>query len=439
MTSPKTLRLSLLSIAAAALMAACGGGSDDDHAHEDTFLDTAGRLAITQHDARDVRVHDLDSPAAAVQATYTMDHVPSQIYTSPQSRYAVVVQRLNDQVQFIDGGIWQEDHGSHEHDYKQGSRLMSWKLTGSRPTHYDVQAGKQAAFFMDGNASATPAQNAGVRVFDDAGIARASNQLLASLDLNLPIHGIGEPVDNKLLTVSRADDAPDTLPTHLELYLRNGTGFNYARQIPTRCNGMHGSFSSGNHTATGCLDGMLLVRHITATDVDNGQKLLTPVRIGTIAGHPKLPDRFFGIGNQGSNAAPPVTTRFFAVDATGNAARVNEVVPQGWEAGRVRRAHAFDRSGQRFYILDNEGALTVMQHQADSGWTTAARIPAFVPNMPTAAPWPVIVANGAKDEIYMTDPLASQLIVASAVNGTVAARHALNYVPSGAAWVGIKR
>lgn len=419
---------------AALLVAACGGGvpqeDDHDHDHRDVFIDTAGRLALAEFAAATLRILDLDS--GTIEASYTMDNPPSAVYASPGGRYAVVVQRTQDRVQFVDGGIWQEDHGDHLHDYKQASRLLGFRLLGARPTHYDVQAGVQAAIFLDGNASATPAQNAGVRLITDASIA--SGEVAAAMDMNFPIHGLAEPVGDKLLTVFRAADAPDTLPTHLVLYRRQGASWSAVRQLPTRCDGMHGSFSSGSHTVVGCIGGMLRVRHTSAADTDDGTFFATPIRIGTIAGHPRLPDHFIGIGTEGT--APNQTTRFFALDATTGS--VSEYVPQGWTTGRLRRAHTFDRSGQRFFILDDQGTLIVAQRQG-SGWTTVARLPGTVPAMPSASPWPAFAANSARDEIYLTDRVAQQLIVLNAATGAVIERRNLGFAPTAIAWLGIAR
>jgi hypothetical protein len=416
-----------------ALLAACGGGVDevlDDHDDEAVTLDTAGRLALIEKDAAVLRMHDLDS--GTLHAQHTLAHVPSAVYASPAGRYALAVHRLQDRVQFVDGGVWQEDHGDHQHDYKQSSRLLSWQLEGARPTHYDVQAGVQAAFFMDGNASATPVQNAGVRLFTDASIG--AGQLVASLDLSAPIHGLGEPVGQKLLAVSRASDAPDTLPTHLNLYQRSGASYTFSRQLPTRCDGMHGSFSSGAFTVAGCLDGMLLVRHLSDTAVSD-QKVSTPLRVGTVAGHPRWPGRFIGIATEGV-APAAVTTRFYVLDGEG--ATATAWAPQGWVDGRVRRAHGFDRSGQRFFVLDDQGTLIVSQWQGGA-WVPLARIEGAVPAMPSAAPWPALVANGARDEVYLTDPVAGQLVVIDSRSAALSARRNLGFTPSGAAWVGIAR
>jgi hypothetical protein len=424
-------RRSLLALAAAALVTACGGGGDDAQAHTNTVIDTAGRLAIAEDAAVGVRVFDLDTKAVA--ATFTMDSAPSALYTSPGGRYVVVMQRLQNKVQFIDGGIWQEDHTDHLHDYKQAPALVAWTLTGSRPTHYNLQAGRQAAIFMDGDSTSTPVQNAGVRLITDASIA--SKRIDASLDLNFPIHGLGEPVGNKLLTVFRAADATSTLPTHLDLYQRAGAGYTFDRRLATRCEGMHGSFSSGSHTAVGCNDGVMVVTHTSDTAVTD-RMVTTPLRVGTIAGHPKLTGQFIGIGTEGTAATPPVTTRFFAIDAVaGTSATLN--LPD-WDKGRVRRAHAFDRSGSRFAVLDDLGTLRMVIRQSNA-WVAGPVVAGVVPTMPSAAPWPAIVANGAKDEFYVTDPEAKQLVTVNSQTGAVISRTPLGFKPSAITWTGITR
>jgi hypothetical protein len=429
----KLPRRSLMALAVAALVTACGGegGSNDDHAHSDTVVDTAGRLALAENSAAGVRVYDLDSKA--VVATYSMDNAPSALYTSPGGRYVVAMQRLQDKVQFIDSGIWQEDHGDHLHDYKQAPAAVAWALTGSRPTHYDVQAGKQAAFFMDGDSTATPVKNAGVRLVTDASIA--AKRIDASMDLAYPIHGLGEPVGNKLLTVFRAADATSTLPTHLDLYQRTGSSYTFDRRLGTRCEGMHGSFSSGNYTAAGCNDGVMVVTHTGAATVTD-RMVTTPLRVGTIAGHPKLTSQFIGIATEGTTAAPPVTTRFYVIDAA-NGTSATLVLP-GWQDGRVRRAHAFDRSGRQFAVLDDQGALR-MATRNGAAWVAGPVVAGVVPAMPTAAPWPAIAVNLAKDELYVTDPVAKQLVTVNSQTGAVVSRAALGFTPSAITWTGITR
>lgn len=423
-------RRTVLALAAAALVSACGGGDGDD-AHTNTVIDTAGRLAIAESAATGVRVFDLDSKAVA--ATIAMDSAPSALYTSPNGRYAVAYQGTAGKVQFIDGGIWQEDHTDHLHDYKQATAKVDWTLTGTAPSHFDVQTGVQATVYFDGNATATPAQNAKVSLLTDDSIG--GKKTAASLDLAYAVHGFGEPVGNKLLTVFRTADATTVLPTHIELYQRNGTGYTYDRRLDTRCEGMHGSYSSGSHTVVGCMDGVVVVTHTSATAVAD-KKLTTPLRVSTVVGHPKLTGQFIGIGTEGTTAAPPVTTRFYAIDA---AAGTSTTLPlAGWDTGRVRRAHAMDRSGTRFAVVDDQGSLRTAVRQSGA-WATGVAVTGVVPTMPTAAPWPAIAVNNAKDEFYVTDPVAQQLVTVNSLTGAVISRTALGFTPSAITWTGIAR
>lgn len=418
-------RVRLLAPVLAAVLAACGGGGSGGDDDVGDTIDTAGRLAIVEHNAATLRLHDLDS--GGVESTRTLEHAPSALYTSPGRRYVVAVQRTQDQVQFVDGGIWQEDHGDHLHDYKQASRAITWKLTGALPTHYDVQWGRQAAFFMDGRGTATPPQMSSAHVFTDASIAAGT--IVARLDLPIAIHGLAEPKDDTLLGVHREPDAPDTLPTHLTLNRRAGSGYTFERRLASRCNGMHGSASSGSYTVVGCIDGVLLIGHGSAV---TDRKLATASRVGTVASHPGAVGHFIGFSNVGT----PSTTRFHAID--GAAGTTAEIVPQAWAAGTVVRAHGFERRGQRWFVVDSLGHLTVLARQGGV-WVTVHRAAGLLPVPATAAPFPQLAVNAARDEVYLTDPNARQLLVIDSTTYAVKSRRDLGYEPALMTWVGIAR
>lgn len=416
-------------------LTACGGSSSDTKEvkkpHDSTTINTLGRLSISELNTATVRMHDLDSPNFD-STSFTLENVPSALYTSPGGRYVIAPQRNNNQVQFIDGGIWQEDHGDHLHDYKNTARSLTWKLLGSSPTHYNLQAGKQAVFFMDGNSTTTPIQNAGARLLTDTSIAAGNTP--ASMDLSAPIHGFGAPFDNKLLAVHRASDAPDSLPTHLRLYQRSGDKYTEDRLLSTRCNKMHGAANSGIFTAAGCDDGVLLAKHNGATTVVDS-KVITPIRIGTLSSHPKLVGHFIAVGSDGA-APAPVTTRFYSIDAELGSS--SEIKLKDWNTGSLRRAHEFDRTGTRLFVLDQLGNLISVQRQGNA-WVHLNVQAAAIPKMPSAAPWPSMISNGATDEIYITDREALQIVVVNSKTGQVSARRNLNYVPSTLTWTGISR
>lgn len=423
MPTPKSSRR-LIPLAAITLaLAACGGGGGDpeeDSDHEHTHIETSGRLALSENVQPRLHVFDLDS--GTVEGSHTLDSAASAVYTSPGQRYAVVLQNSGGLVQYVDGGVWQEDHGDHDHDYRQASSLRPWKLAGVRPSHFNAEAGTQGALFFDGLAPT----NASFQLVTDASIA--SGAAVAGTSLSAALHGLAIPRGSSVLAAH--PDAVSGLPAQLGVYARNGSGYTFSGTLPTRCDGMHGGAAAGDYTAVGCNDGVLLMRHTGVVLTDS--KVTTASRVSTVASHPALPGQFIGFSNSGT----PATTRFHAVD--GAAGSATEIAPAAWPAGTLRRAHGFDRSGTRFFVLDSTGALHMWTHGA-SGWVTAAPVAGVIAAMPTAAPFPALATSGAVNEIYLTDPLAQQLVTLDSTTLAVKSRRALGFVPAHASWLGIAR
>ena len=423
MPTPKSSHRLIPFIAITLALAACGGGGSDpeeDSDHEHTHIDTAGRLALSESGQPRLHVFDLDN--GTVERTHTLDNPASAVYTSPGQRYAVVLQNTGGLVQYVDGGLWQEDHGDHDHDYRRASSLRPWKLAGVRPSHFNAEAGAQGALFFDGLAPT----NASFQLVTDASIA--SGAAVASTSLPAALHGLAIPRGSSVLAAH--PDAVSGLPTQLGVYARNGSGYTFSGTLPTLCDGMHGGAAAGDYTAVGCNDGVLLVRHAGVVLTDS--KVATASRVSTVASHPALPGQFIGFSNSGT----PSTTRFHAID--GAAGTATEITPNSWPAGTLRRAHGFDRSGQRFFVLDSAGSLHVWTHGA-TGWVTAAPVAGVVASMPTAAPFPALATSAAVNEIYLTDPVAQQLITLDSATLAVKSRRSLGFVPAHATWVGIAR
>lgn len=403
-------------------LAACGGGSGGSGAHDDSSIDTAGRLAIAEDAAASLRMLDLDS--TQVVSTLGLAHPATAVYASPGRRYALAFQRSQDTVQVADGGVWQEDHGDHLHDYKQSARLLATRIDGPQPTHYDDRGG-QAAIFMDGRGTASPPQVSSAHVFTDATLAAGT--VTASLTLASAMHGFAEPNGEFLLATWRNPAASS--PTQLEVYRRQGARYDFVQRLDTLCAGMHGSYTRAGVTVAGCTDGVLVATAQAAGFT--ASKIATSTGVGTIAGHPKLA-RFVAFGNAGT----PATTRFHDIDAA--AATATALAIPGWTEGRVRRAHGFDRQGRLFFVLDDLGTLHVLEAGA-TGWTPRKTIVAALPSVPAAAPFPAFAANEARDEIYLSDPLARQVVAVDTRRLEVSRRIALDFKPSFFTWVGIAR
>ena len=141
---------------------------DDDHDHAD--ISTAGRLVISAKDSNLVSVYELED--GSLLDTFAVADTPSALAASPAKRYALVVQRTTDRVEFIDGGLFQEDHVDHLHDYQQAPELANFVLSDSRPTHITATDSQLAVFFDGDAASSTPAA---VAVITEADITTDSN------------------------------------------------------------------------------------------------------------------------------------------------------------------------------------------------------------------------------------------------------------------------
>lgn len=408
------------------VLAGCGGGGaggDGGEGHDSETLDTAGRLAIAVDAAPTLAIYDLDSRSVA--SSLALANAASAVYTSPGRRYALAFQRAQDTVQVADGGIWQEDHGDHLHDYKRDPRLLTSRIDGPQPTHYDDRGGR-AAIYMDGRAAAVPARNAAAVLFNDANLAAGS--VTASVDFALPMHGFAEPNGDFLVATYR--DPAATGPTQAEVYRRNGSQFTFVERFAPQCPSMHGSYTRGEFTVAGCADGALVVRRL-ADGSFAASRIATATGMGTIAGHPRA-TRMIGFGNAGV----PSTTRFHEIDAAAGTA--TPIAITGWVDGRLRRAHGFDRSGRYFFVLDDAGTLYVLERTA-AGWETRKTIAGAIAAMPAAAPFPAFAANEARDEAYLSDPLARQVVAIDTAGLAIARRLDLDFRPSYLAWMGIAR
>ncbi len=208
-------------------------GHDAHTGHEHTHISTQGRLALTEKAAAALYVFDLDRHT--VEARHALPAAVSEVYASPGRRYAMAVQRPQGVVSFVDGGIWQEDHGDHLHDYRQGFTLLTWQLQGVNPTHVNETAQGTTAIFMDGTSSATPQVNAAVQVVSDASIA--AGKAAGSVSLDTPMHGMAQPLGDVMLTVKRSKPATasDVMPDHLQVLTRQGEHYQPQQVIDTVC------------------------------------------------------------------------------------------------------------------------------------------------------------------------------------------------------------
>ncbi|MEC9428494.1 MAG: 5-methyltetrahydrofolate--homocysteine methyltransferase, partial [Pseudomonadota bacterium] len=181
-------RLVLSAIASALLLAGCGDAEtniveldpievpEDDHDHDghdhdddhdsDYEIESEGRLVVADAASNTLTVFDLDDNSVLDTFSATFDG--SSVSASADYRFAVINSRANGLTEFLDGGLWREDHVEHLHDYEEAPSLSGFTLEGSQPTHVVTQDG-QLAVFYDGNADTS--MPAAVKVVTDTQIA----------------------------------------------------------------------------------------------------------------------------------------------------------------------------------------------------------------------------------------------------------------------------
>lgn len=308
-------QLSLISLLASALLLAACGGSDtriverdpiaieddhddhDEHDHDDDHNhdheQSLGRLLISEKDV--ARVLVLDATEKSTLAEFTTSGVPSAVYASPGYRYGFVVQRTDDRVDVIDGGLWQEDHGDHMHPYAEAPSFMSFHTDYARPTHF-TGTDSQTAIFYDGNVdTSTPAA---VAVFTEADLA--DNGTGIWLEYTTHQHGAAQARGDYLLSTIRDPASSSTLPHQVGLYHAHGDHFDEELVFEEECPGLHGSAQNHEFIAFGCTDGVLAIEqngdNFTARKLPNPDSFTGSTRIGTLVGDEHL-DIFVGIAS----------------------------------------------------------------------------------------------------------------------------------------------
>ena len=98
--------------------------------HSNDFLiDSMGRLAVMSFESNTMSVLNIDD--GNLLDNFTMQYAGIRLAASADSRYAVLSARDFDSVEFLDGGLWREDHIDHLHDSQQAPSMSDFVLSGN--------------------------------------------------------------------------------------------------------------------------------------------------------------------------------------------------------------------------------------------------------------------------------------------------------------------
>ncbi len=219
-----------LTLATALLIAMPAFANDEEHRY---------RLIVA--DAEAPRVNVVDVGADAEPVVFEMAS-PARLYLGPDSRHTWAVQRDAGQVQLIDTGRVEEDHGDHSALILADPALLPATATGDRPVHFNMGDGR-VAIFWDGTGLAT---------VHEANLAAEGDLTpIQTFETGAPHHGVAVPVGDMVI----ATVAPDGEGLPDALAVRGSDGAELSR---VDCLNLHGEGKAGGYIAFGCEDGVAI-------------------------------------------------------------------------------------------------------------------------------------------------------------------------------------
>ncbi len=405
-------------------LTACKGSSSnssgDDHQSSGFETDSQGRLVISSADTAEVAVMNLKDGSEIERIS--LNNAASGVYSSPQHRFALIAQRDQGEVQIIDGGMYQEDHGDHLHPYEEDPSLIAKTFTGIKPTHYREHEG-QAAFFFDGDSEQSLLSS--VITFNDEAILHNEERSLA---LDNAMHGVAEPRDEYLLATYRPAEAESTLPDQVELYKHNSAsaGYDLVEKFDETCPGLHGAFSTEEGSVFGCSDGVLLIKQegdvFTTSKIANLDSMAEGQRIGSFSGHAD--------GHVVAGWAGGMLYQLDIDDETLTAIDWTQGDDIEYSAAKM------DDEGEVLLVLDNTGTVHLLDVEDNFVRLSSIKVMETMPEL-TGHSSIAIATNYANEEAYFVDSVAKQIVVIDVEEAHLEDSIDLTFTPKALAWVGI--
>lgn len=399
----------------ALMLTACdsgsGGVSDDA---SDFEVDTAGRLAFYNAEGSSVSVMDLDS--GVMEASFPVSGESPRVYASASKRYAVLVQRDEGRVSFLDSGLYVEDHGDHLHEYKVDPSMQDSVLTGSRPTHI-TEHDDTSAVFYDGEEGVVSS----VQLFNDADISAGLPGL--SFDLENNMHGVARQVEHTIFVTYRDPSITETtLPAAVERYSINADSVAWEHRYTESCPVLHGSAQNEDYLLFGCSDGVLAIaleqEGFPAAKLANPVDLEEGKRIGAVYAQHEV-ETFVGVAGD----------QLFVIDPTGVDLPVALSIPEG----ESRLDQGFTNNGEWFYVLTGSGVLHLFDVAQDFA---AVQLEPFDSAYPETVSGRLVTQSASGEALYLLDPTGTKIFEVAADDQTIVNRFDLGFVASYPTWLG---
>lgn len=408
--------LGFAALVTGSLLTGCGSDSDSsDDEHQHTDIESAGRLALFDTDASELKVLDLDD--GEILASFAISGEAPSLYASPGLRYIVAIQRGDDLVSFVDGGLYTEDHGDHMHDYEETPSLLSLTLNDNRPTHYSLGEDHGIVFFDGGDAASSK-----VTLFSDASLGDSTSE--ASLELENNMHGVAKLADDHLFVTYRDSSITDTtLPAAVERYHFEDDTLSFETRYDEPCPGLHGAAANEHVVTFGCSDGVLVIdledADYAASKLANPDTLAADSRIGSIAANHHVHEVVGVASNQ-----------LFVIDAEDSDAPYTEL---SLGDGVDLLAYGFSAHGDAFYALGSDGDLRLFD--PEDNWSE--RSPVTLAETLDGATAPSVTVSAAEDSLFVLLPDQQAIVEVDTDHGEIKRTLDIDFSASGLTWVGL--
>ncbi|MEX1221367.1 MAG: 5-methyltetrahydrofolate--homocysteine methyltransferase [Idiomarina sp.] len=414
---------------------------DDGHDHGDDHggdhAAASGRLAVMDSVTNQTMIFDLEE--GALLDTFSLLYEGSRLSASADYRYVVITNRNEGRVGFIDGGLWQEDHGDHAHPYNEQPMMSDYELFEEQPTHLVGYQG-QLAIFYDGNAElGLPAS---VQVITDNDIANEATDVPTLMYSN-NMHGVALARGDYLFSTIRRTDIESssnskTLPDQVGVYHLHDTEYELEHTLETLCPDLHGAAQNHDYVAFGCSDGVMIAHQHEAdfesVKIDNIDGL-NGLRVGSLYGH-KDSETFIGVASAHGHGEAILV----AIDPQGNNM---ELIDWGNTANASPLSYAFSNHGEHFLILDDQGFLNILHAHAEGDhvhWEVMSRLDITeenVADMPEGASFSMTVAQNGH-YAFIADPIAQHVLTVNLEEAAIEGDMELEFVPGSLVWLGIE-
>ncbi|MBL4796052.1 MAG: hypothetical protein JKY50_01420 [Oleispira sp.] len=429
----RTAKRAIPLLATVVLLSACKDGSDnktDAHQADEFDISSTGRLVVTAAESSELAI--LNSTDGSLIERFSLDNPASGLYASPQSRFALVAQRDQNQVQVLDGGLYQEDHGDHLHPYEKNPSMLAQTLDGVRPTHHRNNESR-SAFFFDGEGD--QGLMASIADFDDDEIL---NNNVRSLELSNAMHGVAEPRGDFLISTYRAPDASHAvLPDQVELYKFNSNsgGYEFVERFEELCPLLHGGFSTEDASIFGCSDGVLVVHQdgdqFSTTKIDNPAGMAEGARIGGFSGF-----------SDSNLVAGWARGELYAVTLDPDNHENDKMEFVDWRDGTDIGAEAeystakMDDEGEILMVLNKSGGLHLLDAQDNFKHLIEIKVLSALPEFEGHGHVSITSSKSGED-VYITDAINNQIVVVNLEHQEIEEPISLPFTPKHVAWVGI--